>query len=345
MASPALRRQLPRLLLGADPSFRIEPQASLEMLRWSVDFLRNTKGARFAENTLAVLALSLESRAAMSEFLEANSIEFSHRRVPKAHLYGSVTALRKAEKIVRLKEGHGLRQEVLSAREVLDREPSLRTYGGAIAGAVWSPDEEVGDCHAFCVRLADILRSNYGVEFRFGERIEALQCERNGLVALRTTASEMPARRCVVALGAGAPAVLKTAGIHSGIWPVQGYSVTLPASDATPRISITDTARKLVICRLGNSVRIAGLADIGAGLKFRQERLQVLLHAARSAFPKAADYSAPPNAWTGARPMTPTSQPKIGRSPVGGVFLNCGHGMLGWTLAMGSAERLASVAS
>ncbi len=344
MATPALRRKLSKLILGFDPSFRIKLDLSTDFVRWGLSFIRNSTKSRFDENTIAILRLASESRAAMADLLSRHPLSFSHRRSAKAHLYVDAHAFGEAQKIVRLKKLYDVEQEVLSEDEVIQREPALRAYNGKLVGAVWSPCDEVGDCHVFCCELAKVLVRDYDVKFNFETTVSGLQLYRGGLVAISTTSGEIAAKLAVVSLGSGSRVALGNVGIRTAIWPIQGYSITLPVADMAPSASITDTAKKVVFCRLGERVRIAGLADIQGGQpSFQANRLQTLLEIARSVLPKAANYSADPLPWTGTRPMTPSSQPFIGRCRWKGVYMNCGHGALGWTLAMGSAGRIARI--
>ncbi len=344
LASPSLRRQLPKLLLGRDPAFRLRLQPSAPFVLWGLELLRNTTQRMYEENTLAVLELALESRAALEGLMTKHTIAFSFRRSAKAHLYCDEKVFEKARKSIKLKQSLGVDQESLSPGEAMEREPALRYYKGTLVGAVWSPHEQVGDSHLFCQGLAEILAADYGVSFMYGTSVERLKVVTGRVSALVTNSEEIPATTVVVALGSSTPALLATAGIRVPIWPLQGYSVTLPATDETPDVSITDTANKVVFCRLGDRVRIAGLADIGRmSPAFRQSRLDDLVRSARAAFPSAADYEADHRAWTGLRPMTPSSRPIIGESRIAGVFMNCGQGMLGWTSAMGSGERLSRI--
>ncbi|MER9425503.1 FAD-dependent oxidoreductase [Mesorhizobium sp. M0317] len=160
------------------------------------------------------------------------------------------------------------------------------------------------------------------------------------LYSVVTDKGELPCDSADLSLGIWTGHVAKSVGIHLPIWPVQGYSMTVPATDFTPSASITDTSRKTVFCRIGDRLRIAGLADIAPGEGvFKSERFETLFKTARGIFPKAGDYDGEVNAWTGWRPVTPNSQPIVGRSKVDGLFLNCGHGSLGWTLSMATAQK------
>ncbi|WP_457661173.1 FAD-dependent oxidoreductase [Sinorhizobium medicae] len=166
----------------------------------------------------------------------------------------------------------------------------------------------------------------------------------NELVAIAAESEEIQCTRAVISLGAWTAPIARTAGISLPIWPVQGYSLTTPALASAPVASITDTARKMVFCRVGDRLRIAGLADIGPiDGKFREDRFRTLLTTARGIFPKAGDYDGEVHPWTGLRPVTPDSKPIVGCTKVKGLYLNCGHGSLGWTLSIATASKLAEL--
>lgn len=340
LASPSLVADLPKYILGLDPAFRLRIGFSPEFWSWALSFLANASANKFERNTTAVLKLAMESRRELAEI--SGKVEFDHRATGKLHLYSTHEALLRAKALSRLKNRCGAQQAVLTPEEAVDREPALGGYQQTFVGALWSPLDEAGDSWRFCQSLRHLLQAEYGVTFRLGTTVRALKTLAGKLVALETDAGEFECNRAVIALGVWSRQIARTAGIKLPIWPMQGYSMTIPATTSAPDTSITDNSRKIVFCRLGERLRIAGIADIGACYgEFRQGRFDRLLRAAKDIFPQAGDYTGKVNAWTGLRPMTPDSQPIVGRSNVEGVFLNCGHGSLGWTLSMGTAVRLA----
>ncbi|MCG5486137.1 MAG: FAD-dependent oxidoreductase [Sinorhizobium meliloti] len=340
LASPSLVANLPKLLLGRDPAFRLTPNFSPRFLAWSIRFLANANRASFERNTIAVLKLAMESRDGFAKISE--TVDFDRRRAGKLVLYSTQEALGNAEALSHLKNRHGTGQRILTVEQAIEREPALARYGHAFSGALWSPLDEVGDSLLFCRNLQTLLEDHYAVTFRFGTTVEALKTQAGRLVAVDTDKGEVCCNRAVIALGAWSADVARTAGMRLPILPMQGYSITVPAKSGAPSVSITDASRKVVFCRVGERLRIAGLADIGdAKPVFRQRRFNAFLKAAEEMFPYAGDFSGDVGAWTSVRPMTPNSQPIVGRSEIEGVFLNCGHGSLGWTLCMASAARLA----
>ncbi|ULJ74569.1 FAD-dependent oxidoreductase (plasmid) [Rhizobium gallicum] len=209
---------------------------------------------------------------------------------------------------------------------------------------MWSPHDEAGDSSLFCRNLRTLLERDYGVRFLFNTKISCIRTRANELVGITAESEEIQCSRAVISLGAWTAPIARTAGIWLPIWSVQGYSLTTPALALAPAASITDTARKTVFCRMGDRLRIAGLADIGPiNGKFREDRFRTLLATAKGIFPKAGDYDGEVQPWSGPRPVTPNSKPIVGATKVKGLYLNCGHGSLGWTLSMATASKLAEL--
>jgi D-amino-acid dehydrogenase len=212
------------------------------------------------------------------------------------------------------------------------------------AGAVYSSHDEVGNSQSFTEGLAHWLAEYRNVEFLLGRDIRRIATAGGKLKAIETGQGALAADAVVVSMGAWSSQLLRPLGIAANIYPMRGYSVTLPAIGTSNNTSITDPGSKTVFSRLGDEVRIAGFADfIGYRTDKDQQRARELLETARCTAPKIADFDAEQVAeWGGFRPMTPDSRPLLGPSKVAGVHLNTGHGMLGWTLACASAEQVAA---
>ena len=343
LGSPALLRKIPLLMLAADPAFRLRPSLDPDFIRWGLAFLRNCSAARSLRNTLTGLRLGLESRLAMHALLARHPLDFDHRMAGKLHLYADQPSLDAARVLAERKREQGAVQEVLGPGAALALEPALRSAEGRFSGAVYSPEEEVGDPYLFCKALLATLKSEYGVQTRFGAEVVRLQLSGAGQSLVLADGERLESRRLAVCTGPGTSRLLKATGIHVSIWPMRGYSITAPPGPEAPSISITDASRKVVFCRLGDRMRVAGLADLGSrSTELDPRRLASLVDSARASLPRAVDYDRVEFSWAGLRPMTPTSLPII-RKERGGVVLNVGHGGLGWTYAMGAAERAAAL--
>ncbi|WEX91649.1 FAD-dependent oxidoreductase (plasmid) [Sinorhizobium garamanticum] len=342
MASPSLAMNIHKYLLGLDPAFRVSLSLSPAFLAWGLKFLANSTQRAFERNTTEILELALRSRPGIAEL--SSKLNFDYSKSGKITLFANEDSLRKAQDLSKLKNRYGAEQVVLTREQALEREPALAHYGHTFVGAIWSPHDDAGDSNLFSKSLRVLLERDYGVQFLFNTKIEDVKRRGNQLGAIATAKEEIQCSRAVICLGACAPSIAKAAGIKLPIWPVQGYSLTVPALDAAPRASITDTARKTVFCRIGDRLRVAGLADIGpSNSQFKEERFRTLLATARGIFPKAGNYEGDLNPWTGFRPVTPNSKPLVGDTKIKGLYLNCGHGSLGWTLSMATAGAVADL--
>ncbi len=342
MAGPALWPQLPAMVSGRDPAFRVRASLDPQFWGWGRAFLGNATTTRQQRNTLATLALALESKAAMDALLARHPIDFQHRVAGKLHVYYDAAALPKARAMIDAKRPFGVRQQLLSPAQAIAAEPALAGARG-MAGAVHSPDEEAGDPWRFCTGLLQILQAQYDVQSRFGFDLQ--RARRDGAHWRLHAGSGDSVRVGKIALCAGIDShpLLRTLGLASPLMAIKGYSFTAPCGAQAPMASITDTARKLVFCRLGERIRVAGLADLNHWDPTPDPaRMEQLVAMARASLPEAADYGRIEHRWAGLRPATPTSSAVI-REARDGLVLNIGHGMLGWTLAMGSGERAAQL--
>lgn len=342
LASPNLLRKLPSLMFGADPLFKVQPSLDVEMVNWGLKFLQACDAAAFRRGVVATLTLALESQRAMHHLLAAHRLRFGHAVSGKMHLYYDRNAMAVAERIVALKQSHGARQQVLSVAEAVALEPALAGASGLV-GAVHSPEDEVGDPLRFCIALQDLMIQRFSVRVRFGFEAAGVDIRPDHVRVRTGDGRTLAARRLVVAVGPEAGAFLRRLGLRLPILPMKGYSFTAPPGPGAPLISLTDTSRKIVFCNLAGEIRIAGVAELGVSdPHVDKSRLIDLVEAARASLPEAADYQRRNQGWAGLRPMTPTSLPII-RRVAPRIIVNGGHGMLGWTLAMGSAERAAGL--
>ena len=212
-----------------------------------------------------------------------------------------------------------------------------------MAFVVHSPEEEVGDPFKFSCELLHILRTHYAVETYFDVDVQSLQRMTEGWQLQARNGLRLRAKQVTLCAGIDSHALLKKLGLRSPLMAVKGYSFTAPCGAQAPTASITDTARKLVFCKLGQSIRVAGLADLNHWDPTPDpQRFAQLLAMAQASLPQAATYTQAASPWAGLRPVTPHSSPVITRAQPG-LVLNIGHGMLGWTLAMGSGERAADL--
>ena len=338
-ASPATLRHLPALLLEREGPTRFRPGLSPAFLRWSLAFLRQCTTAAVERTTIAQLALAAQSRAEMDRLVQTLSLEFGLRTAGKLVLYRATTGFNAARAQFARQQGHGSDQQLLTPAECLSLEPGLRIPATALSGGVYTPSDQVGDCAAFCRDLAAQLQARNTVTWHLGAPCTPLM-HQGRLIGVKSGAKTIEADQIILCLGAGAPAFARAAGLHLPITPMKGYSLTL-----TPRTpishSVTDMDRKLVFAPLTNptAIRVAGIADfVGNDRTLDPARIATITRAATETLD--VDLAAGTNPWTGLRPVTPDSRPLIGPSAIPGLFLNTGHGGLGWTLAAGSAQLI-----
>lgn len=343
MASPGLLAKLPQILLGRDPAFRVWTLPDRRLLCWGSRFLWHSQTAQETQNTRNILRLSLHSREVLHRTQAECDIEFDHRRSGKLHLYGSHQALEQAAVRVRQKAEWGCPQQLLDWQQCRELEPGLARLATPMAGGVYSPLDEVGDCHQFALALLARLRARGRVTERYRCRVHRLRKSGSRITGLDTSQGPLIADAYLLATGPDSLALARGIGLSLPIYPVKGYSITVPATDRAPDVCITDVDNKVVFARLGDRLRVAGGADIvGYDRELDERRIAHLLRVCRQRFPEAGDYDRILDRWTGFRPVTPSSAPIIGRAGADNLYLNLGHGMLGWTLAMGSASLLAA---
>lgn len=342
LASPSVLGQIPRILLGLDSALRFRLHLDPDFLRWSLAFLRNCSAGAFRRSTLAGLTLAAQSRRALAVLTERHALDYGHSVPGKIHLYRTSASFAAAEAMVALKREAGITQTLLDPDAAVALEPMLAAVRNEIVGALHTADEAVGDPHRFCtVAHEALLRA--GGSSMFDLPVERIEVKGTRPTIVTRCGSRVPADRVVLAAGTAAPRLAHGLGVYLPVQPMKGYSVTAPTGAATPAASITDVANRVVFARLGNRMRIAGLAELGRrDASVDPKRLRTLVDSARAALPQAADYDNIESSWAGLRPMTPDSLP-ITRTIAPGVIANTGHGGLGWTWAAGSAERVAHI--
>jgi len=332
MASPAILGKLPAFLLGLDPAMRVHLSLKQNFLGWGLSFLRHCTPNLFEVGRRESHQLSEDSRLALADF-ERDFVGAKMRR----------TGIGKIVLAQTLGQQRAMLQSATyrTAEQCVDIEPALKSWVGHNLGGLYAPDDCALDTVHFCTRLKDEAELKYGTIFRFGETISSISTTGGRIDGVITDTGQTPCEAVIVCLGNEVNALIRPHGLSVPICSVRGYSVTLPAKAQAPKTSLTDLTHKIVFANLGDSIRIAGFADINAPQGQSTRRVETLIDIARNRWPDIADYEAEPSAWTGARPMTPSGIPVIGPTSIEGLFLNAGHGSLGYTFAAGSAQRIA----
>jgi D-amino-acid dehydrogenase len=345
-ARPAVVPKVLRWLGREDAPMLFRPRADLRQWRWGLGFARECLPGRFERNTRRLAGLARFSRACLAALREETGIEY--HRVGKGILHFCDTRAEfealaaHAEAMRRL----GIVRQVKSAEECLTLEPALRESQVPIAGGVHTPEDESGDAHEFTTQLAQRAMAR-GVRFLGETHVLGLDIESGRVAAARSSAGRIMGDAFVVSLGSYSPLLLAPLGISIPVYPLKGYSVTLELAPAVasgaPTVSLTDEAHKLVISRFGDRLRCAGTAELtGYDTSINRARCEAIVARLQRLFPCLARAGEGTH-WAGLRPATPSNVPVIGRTKFPNLFLNTGHGTLGWTLAAGSARALADL--
>lgn len=337
LARPSFLAKIPALFLGREPGARIHLEPHL--IPWGLSFLTQCTTRRARENTLALLGTALRSAELLDELCSTTGVEFGLRSAGKLVLLSDKHEVHSAEANTRLKSKHGSEAVIVSRGEAIDIEPAIAHMSSPVLAAVYSHHDEVADSRAFALALKEWLEQSADVTFRTDTEVRDLLIDKGRAVGATLGGDAETADAICVCMGAWSNRILRSAGFNPKIYPVRGYSITLPPGEASPSVSVTALQHRMVYSRINGSMRIAGFADFaGFDTSADEQRTRDLLELARRVAPDAADYSAPDaHGWGGFRPMTPDGRPRVGATPVPGLFMNTGHGMLGWTLACASS--------
>lgn len=344
MASPALLSKLPGILAGRDPAFHVAASLDSRLIRWGLSFLGQCTNRQARHNTLAVLDMALRSKLHMQALLERVPLEFSFCKAGKLVMIGHRDHMVAANEMCAIKRDRGCQVRTISMDEAIEIEPALKHMENGYAGAIYSADDEAGDALEFTEKLAQWLVSNREVSFNFNTCVQRIVIDGKQMTSVETDQATFRPDAVVVCMGARSSQILKTAGVKANIYPVRGYSLTLPPGEQSNLVSLSDLKNKIVFSRLGGRIRIAGFADfVGFRTSGDNARAEQLLQVARQIAPDIADYGAlSKHQWGGFRPMTPDSRPIVGATAVDRLYVNSGHGMLGWTLACVSGHEAAA---
>ncbi len=313
---------------------------------WGARFLLNCTARRAAVNTDRTLRLALYSRGCLQALRAATGIAYDQQTKGILHIYRDGAEFAQAEKAAALMSRLGLPREVKTPDEAVAVEPALAAAHKDLAGAILTPGDESGDAHLFTRRLAERCAEK-GVIFHFDTWIQALELNGGRLASVATSKGRLHADAVVLAGGSWSGRLSRQVDVRLPIYPAKGYSATLAVTDAAaaPSVSITDDEHKMVYSRLGERLRCAGTAELaGWNTEMDPRRARLVAQLAEGLFPGAGDYSQA-ELWCGLRPVTPDSVPILGATKVPGLYLNTGHGTLGWTMACGSGRLLADILS
>lgn len=314
------------------------------MMRWGLLFLMNCLPAKARKHSEVMLRLGLYSKKKMAELVADTRVDFHHIEKGILHVFDDAKEYEHAKRQAEFQYTLGCAETVMTTDEAIAMEPALAHAKKTIVGAIHAPIDESGDIHLFTKNLAAQIAEKYKVEFRYGTTIKRVHKQGDAISHVELTEGDYLSGfdAYVMCMGAPSAVFLRQVGLYVPIYPMKGYSITFPAGEHTPTVSITDTSSKQVYTRLGDRMRVAGTAEFaGYNDSVRKVRIAPLLRGVENLFPHA-DLSAVEE-WACLRPSTPDGPPMIGRTPLSNLFMNTGHGTLGWTQAAGSARLLADV--
>jgi D-amino-acid dehydrogenase len=348
-AKPAVIPKMLEWLGREDAPMLFRPRLDWAQWEWGLRFLVECIPGRFERHARELAGLARYSRESLVELRARTGIEYEQLAKGILHFCSAQRDFDALARHAEAMRAFGVERVVKSRAQCLAIEPALADSETPIVGGVYAPQDESGDAHLFTQRLAKLAQSR-GVTFLYGTGVEAIEVEGDRVARLRVSgARALEADAYVMSLGAWSPLLLAPLGIRIPVYPLKGYSITLALDAAgqaiAPQVSLTDEAAKIVVSRLGGRLRAAGTAELaGYDLSVNAVRCEAIVKRVRSLFPRLEAMEAP-NFWAGLRPATPDNVPLIGRTRVRNLYLNTGHGTLGWTLACGSARAVADLLS
>ncbi|MES2932017.1 MAG: D-amino acid dehydrogenase [Pseudomonadota bacterium] len=345
-AGPGVPLKALKWLMMSHSPLVLRPRFDPEMWRWLLQLLRNCTAARYDINKGRMLRLAEYSRDCLRQLRQVTGISYDERMQGTLQLFRSQQQLDAASKDIAILRRYQVPYALLERAACVEAEPALVQVKHKFLGGLRLPGDETGDCFQFTQGLAALAMAS-GVRFDFGVAIQGLIREQDTIAAIQTSAGVMKAEAYVLAMGSYSPLLLRRIGLRIPVYPVKGYSITFPVTDATaaPVSTVMDETFKVAITRLGNRIRVGGTAEIsGYDLSLTPARRLTLEHSVSDLFPLAGPVGQA-QFWAGLRPMTPDGTPVLGLTPLRNLYLNTGHGTLGWTMACGSGRVLADIIS
>jgi D-amino-acid dehydrogenase len=345
-AGPGVPVKAIKWLLMRHGPLVIWPKLDPVMWWWMLKLLRNCTAERYAINKSRMIPIAEYSRDCLRALRAETGIKYDERSQGTLQLFRKQKQLDGTGEDIAVLKQYGVPYEVLDPAGCIAAEPGLATSTVKFVGGLRLPQDETGDCHMFTQALAKEA-AKLGVQFNFNTSIERLETDGSKVTGVVTSAGTLHADAYVAALGSWSPRMLKPLGIAAPVYPVKGYSITVPIAGANgaPVSTVMDESYKVAITRLGDRIRVGGTAEIsGYSSSLDVARRATLEHSLTDMFPHGGDLSKA-TFWCGLRPMTPDGPPIIGATRYSNLHLNTGHGTLGWTMACGSGRVLADLMS
>ncbi|EGQ8059710.1 D-amino acid dehydrogenase [Vibrio parahaemolyticus] len=343
-AAPGIPLKAIKWLMEEHAPLKIKPSLSTDMISWASKMVANCTLPRYQINKARMLSIANHSRTCLEQLRNEHAIEYQGRQFGTLQVFRTTQQLTAIEKDLKLLEQSGTRFELMDVEQCLRQEPGLALVKDKIVGGLYLPDDETGDCFQFCQQLTELAKA-HGVTFKFNTEVSNWVTVGKKIIGVQTNHGLFKADQFVVASGSFSTALLKQLDIDIPVYPVKGYSLTLPIENEeyAPRSTVMDETYKVAMTRFDDRIRVAGTAELaGFDPSLPQKRKNTIEMVVRDLFPRGGDFSQA-EFWTGFRPMTPDGTPIIGATPYDNLFTNTGHGTLGWTMACGSGHLLANI--
>jgi D-amino-acid dehydrogenase len=345
-AGPGVPVKAIKWLLMRHRPLVIRAGLDLDLIRWGLAMLRNCTAQRYEVNKGRMMRLAEYSRDCLRALRASTGISYDERQRGTLQLFRTRKQFDASAADIAVLQRSGVAFELLEAAGCIEHEPALAHVRDKFVGGLLLPGDETGDCFKFTQRLAALAAAE-GVTFRQSVRIGRLLGVGTQIDGVETDAGRLDADAYLVALGSYSPLLLKPLGIRIPVYPVKGYSITVPITDPSgaPESTVMDETHKVAVTRLGDRIRVGGTAELaGYTLKLHEARRQTLAHVVGDLFPRGGDLSRA-EFWCGLRPMTPDGTPLVGPTAIRNLYLATGHGTLGWTMAAGTARVIADLLS
>lgn len=341
--SPGVFGQLLRNLGRADAAMLLRPAQMPRLLRWGIGFLYHSSRARFEASYLANAVLAQHSQVLLAELLAATGIDIEFRRGGILKVFEDASALRNAIEVAHWLKQVGVSHHVLDVEQLVQLEPALQPGAGRLAGAVHYPDDEVGNARLYCEGLAGWL-ADRGVEFRYSEQVLGFERSGRRIQAVKTPRGRIEAEAVLLAAGSFSSQLGRELAIRIPVAPAKGYSLTVHAPAVLPRYPVVDDALHAAVVPLGDRLRVAGTAEFaGFDARVREDRIDNLIRLLGRVYPQVPLEGLEIERWAGLRPMPADGRPLVGRAGWENLYLNTGHGALGWTHATGCGQMAAEL--
>ena len=346
-ASPGLPFSVLKWVLTGRSPLIINPNMSVETIKFLYRMYKNCNSRSYEINKSRMLRVANYSQKALLEIETDFDLYYEQKKQGSLQLFWDSKEIEKAQKDIAILDKFNINSQLLSAEECVKIEPGLQYVKNKLAGGIQFMDDFTGNCYLFSTEVYKKC-VEMGVNFEFNTEIKSLQIINDKIASVSTDSGEIKADCYSVSLGSYSTKILSKIGIEIPIYPVKGYSITLPvlSNEDAPQSTIMDEKNKIAITRLGDRIRVAGMAHLTDFDKnLRTKSLDSLMSGLDLLFPKSYESSKETNFWTGFRPSTPDGTPIIGPTPFNNLFLNTGHGTLGWTMSAGSGKLLANLVS